>query len=183
MDWYTIVKLLHVTAAVIWLGGGFMMLVLGTRAERSGDAASMLHVMGSMAALGNLVFMPASALTLLTGLMMAWLWIGFGDLWIVIGLAGAAMTFLTGVLFLKPVGDRIAAMAAKEGPTPAVLAEGAKLIRIGKFDYSVMLVIIADMVIKPSWGDHAVIGVMGATVVLGALMFLMPRREVGPAAA
>jgi uncharacterized membrane protein len=183
MDWYSIVKFLHVAAAVIWLGGGFMLIVLSTRAERAGDRVAMMQNLGNMAALGNTLFMPASMATLVTGLTLAFVWIGFSDLWIVIALAGAASTFLTGVLFLKPVGDRIAAMVAKDGLTPAAIAEGAKLLRIGKFDYTVMLVIIADMVIKPSWGDHAVIGAMAATVVLGALLFLGPRRESGTAAA
>ncbi|MGE0500918.1 MAG: DUF2269 family protein [Rhizobiaceae bacterium] len=183
MDWYSIVKFLHVAAAVIWLGGGFMLIVLSTRAERAGDGAAMMHNLANMAALGNILFMPASMATLATGLALAFIWIGFTDLWIMIALAGAASTFLTGVLFLKPVGDRIAAMVAKDGMTPAAVAEGAKLLRIGKFDYTVMVVIIADMVIKPSWGDQAVIGAMAATVVLGALIFLGPRRAGDAAAA
>jgi hypothetical protein len=53
------------------------------------------------AALGNVLFMPASLATLVSGLAMAWFWVGFSDLWVVIGLAGAAATFLTGVLLIK----------------------------------------------------------------------------------
>ena len=183
MDWYSTVKFLHVTAAIIWLGGGFMMIVLSTRTERSGDSQAMLMNLGNMAALGNLLFMPASIATLASGLVMAGLWTGFSDLWIIVGLAGAASTFVTGALFLKPAGDRIAAMAARDGATAAVLAEGGKILRIGKFDYTVMLVVIADMVMKPTWGDHAILGAMGAVISLGALLFLAPRRVSGEASA
>lgn len=182
MDWYSIVKFLHVTSAIVWLGGGFLLIVLGIRAQRSGDPQAMMYHLRNTAALGAILFMPASLATLLTGLALAWLWTGFADLWIVIALAGAASTFLTGALFIKPVGDRIAAMMDKSGVTPAVLQEGGRLLRIAKFDYAVMLVMIADMVLKPTGSDPAILGAMAAVVVVGALVFLVPRRPSTPLA-
>jgi len=183
MDWYSIVKLVHVTSAILWLGGGFVVILVSVRAQRSGDPHSLLVNMRNTASLGTILFMPASLATLATGILLAALWIGFSDLWIMIGLAGAASTFLTGVLFLKPVGDRLTAMVAKDGVTPAVIEEGGRLLRIAKFDYTVMLVIIADMVLKPTASDPAILGAMGALIVAGALLFLVPRRETPPIAA
>jgi len=29
MDWYSIIKFLHVSSAVIWIGGAFIMVILG----------------------------------------------------------------------------------------------------------------------------------------------------------
>jgi uncharacterized membrane protein len=183
MDWYSIVKFLHVTSAILWLGGGFVLVLLAVRAERSGDPQALMLNIRNTAALGMVLFMPASLATLLTGIMLAALWTGFSDLWIMIGLGGAAATFLTGLLFIKPVGDRLNAMVAQNGVTPAVLEEGRKLLRIAKFDYTVMIVIIADMVLKPTASDPAILGAMGALIVAGALLFLVPRRETPPIAA
>ncbi len=180
MDWYSIVKFLHVTSAILWLGGGFVLILLAVRAERSGDASALMLNLKNTAALGAILFMPASLATLVFGILLAWLWTGFSDLWIMIGLAGAASTFLTGVVFIKPVGDRLSAMVARQGVTPTVVQEGRKLLRIAKFDYTVMLVIIADMVLKPTADDPAILGAMGAAVVAGALLFLVPRREQTP---
>lgn len=183
MDWYSIVKLLHVTSAILWLGGGFVLILVSVRAERSRDPQALMFNMRNTAFLGKILFMPASMATLATGILLAALWTGFSDLWIVIGLAAAVSTFLTGVLFIKPVGDRLDAMIAKDGVTPAVFEEGGKLLRIAKFDYTVMLVVIADMVLKPTASDPAILGAMGALVVVGALLFLVPRREAPPIAA
>lgn len=179
MDWYSIVKFLHVLAAVVWLGGGFAMILIAVRAERSGDDEALIFNLRNTAALGNILFMPASLATLVFGLLMAFLWTGFSDLWIIIGLAGAAATFVTGAGFIKPASDRIAALVAREGATPAVLAEGRRLLDIAKFDYAVMLVIVADMVFKPGPSDYAVLGAMAAAVVLAAVLFLLPRRQTG----
>jgi len=183
MDWYSIVKFLHIVSAVLWLGGGFVLILLSVRAERSGDADALVLNLRNTAALGNILFMPASLATLLFGILMAWLWTGFTDLWIVIGLVGAGMTFFTGVVFMKPGSERIAALVEKSGVTPAVLAEGRKLLSIAKFDYAVMMVVIADMVLKPGTGDYAILGAMAAVVLVAAALFLLPRREGGIATA
>jgi uncharacterized membrane protein len=183
LDWYSIVKFLHITAAIVWLGGGFLIIIMGIRAQRSGDPQQLMYHLRNTAALGAILFMPASMLTLVFGLILSWLWTGFSDLWIIIGLVGAGMTFLTGALLIKPIGDRIAVMMEKDGITPAVQLEGNKLLRIAKFDYTVMFVVIADMVLKPSESDPAILGAMAAIIVVGALMFLVPWRPRPPVAA
>ncbi|HTV70682.1 MAG TPA: DUF2269 family protein [Rhizobiaceae bacterium] len=183
MDWYSIVKFAHVFAAILWLGGGFTILIMGALAERSGPDA-MLANLKTTNALGLLLFMPASLATLITGLVMATVWTGFSDLWIIIGMAGAAWTFVTGAFFIKPVGEKIQALVETEGMSPAVLEMGRRLTRVARFDYAVMVVIIADMVMKPGWGDYAILGAMAAWLILAAVYLNLPRSEHGaPAAA
>lgn len=167
MDLYSLVKLLHVVAAVLWVGGGFALMLLAARADRAGDTQGMLQVMRSVGELGNRLFMPASLVTLLLGLVMCWFWVGFRDLWIVIGLAGYATTFLVGTLVFKPSADRMSALIAREGVTPAVLDQGRRILKVARFDYAVMLVIVADMVLKPTAADVPILLAMAAVLGLG----------------
>lgn len=168
MDWYPIVKFLHVVAALLWVGGGFTLIMLGARADRAGDTEGLLRTMRAIADLGNRLFMPSSLATLLLGLVMCWFWVGFGDLWIVIGLAGYLVTLLVGVLVFKPTADRLMTMIAADGPTPAAIAQARRIVRVARFDYSVMAVVIADMVLKPTIADTAVLAAMGMIVLAGA---------------
>ncbi|TJV28319.1 MAG: hypothetical protein E5X87_35395, partial [Mesorhizobium sp.] len=96
-------------------------------------------------------------LTLAFGLIMCGFWVGFSDLWILIGLAGYATTFCIGMFVFKPTADRMAGMIAKDGVTPAALAQGQRILSAARLDYSVMLVIIADMVLKPTLNDVTIL--------------------------
>jgi uncharacterized membrane protein len=177
MDWFSIIKLLHVTSAIIWLGGGFLLVLLAIRADRAGDTPELIGILRTVAQMGNLVFVPASLATLIFGLIMTWFWVGFAELWIVIGLAGYASTFLMGTLVLKPSADRMLAIVDREGATPAALLYGRRILRAGKFDYVVMFVILIDMVMKPAMQDQAVLAAMAAILAVGAaLVFGAPGR-------
>lgn len=177
MDWYSLVKFLHVVAAVLWLGGGFALMLLAVRADMAGDTAGTLQAMGAVGQLGNRLFMPASLMTLLFGLIMCIFWVGFSDLWIMIGLAGYATTFLVGTLIFKPTADRMGGMIAKEGVTPAVLDVGRRILRVARFDYSVMLIIVADMVLKPTASDTGILVAMLLVLALGSFAAFVPSRE------
>lgn len=124
MDWYPIVKLLHVVAATIWVGGGFTMILVGTLADRANDQETLMALLKATAKLGKLLFMPSSLATLVSGLIMTSVWTGFSELWVIIGLCGYAAAFVTGTFVLKPWTQKIAAMLARDGITPAAVALG-----------------------------------------------------------
>jgi uncharacterized membrane protein len=168
MDWYLIVKFLHVMMALIWVGGGFAMMVNGTLADRAGDDEATMRAIRLSSDLGGLLMMPSSLLTLVSGLVMCWFWIGFTDLWIIIGLAGYAATFLIGLLIFKPTSERLAATVERDGITPAALSDGRGMMKIARFDYAVMLVVVADMVMKPTSADTVVLTAMVLVLLVGA---------------
>lgn len=167
MDFYAILKFIHVVAAILWVGGGFTLLMTGVTADRAGDTEGTIKAMQSTARLGGLLMMPSSLVTLLTGLAICWFWLGFSDLWILIGLAGFTATFLVGIFFFKPVSERLAAMVEAEGVTPTALALGRRIMQVARFDYAIMLVIVADMVLKPAASDIAVLAVFAAIALVG----------------
>jgi uncharacterized membrane protein len=185
MDWYSIVKFCHIVSAVVWVGGGFALMLLALRGERANDIEAMLLAMRATGELGNRLFAPMSMLTFASGFAMCWFWVGFSDLWIVIGLAGYFTTFTVGMTVFKPTADRMAGMIAADGVTPQVLGLGQRVLRFARLDYSVMLVIVADMVLKPTAQDAFVLGGMATVLAAGIAMALglVGSRRLTPAAA
>jgi uncharacterized membrane protein len=185
MDWYSLVKFLHVASAVVWVGGGFALALLALRGERANNIEAMLVAMRATGELGNRLFAPMSMLTFAFGFILCWFWVGFSDLWIVIGLAGYLTTFTVGMTVFKPTADRMAGMIAAEGITPRVLELGQRMLRFARLDYSVMLVIVADMVLKPTAADVVVLGAMATVLAVGVAMALgvVGSRQLTPAPA
>lgn len=183
MDFYSLVKFLHVVASILWVGGGFVLILLAVRAERAGNVDGMLQSMRAVGELGNRLFAPMSMATLVLGLIMCWFWVGFRDLWVMIGLAGYATTFLIGTRIFKPTADRMAGMIARDGVTPAVLEQGRRILRVARFDYAVMLVIIAAMVLKPTLSDLPVLAGMAVVLAAGAWAAFGKQRQPVPSMA
>jgi hypothetical protein len=158
-------------------------MLLAVRADRAGNIEGVLQAMRATGELGNRFFAPMSMLTLLFGLIMCGFWVGFSDLWVLIGLAGYTMTFCIGMFIFKPTADRMAGMIARDGVTPAALAQGQRILRAAHFDYSVMLVIIAAMVLKPTVHDIVILAGMALVLATGVALAVGKGRRMVPSAA
>jgi uncharacterized membrane protein len=149
--WYALFKWIHVTFAVVWIGGGAFITILAIRAQRSGDTAEILTIARQAAFAGEKIFAPAGLIVFLMGIamMLNFDW-GWGTFWIDAGLVGYAATFITGVAVLSPLAKQIASAGAEKGPDhPETLALINKILLIARVDLSVLLLVIADMVTKP----------------------------------
>jgi uncharacterized membrane protein len=150
-NWYALFKLLHVTGAVAWVGGGLTLTILAMRAERSSDPSEMATIARQAAFVGERVFAPVGMLVFLMGIAMVinlhW---GWGTTWIVIGLVGYVITFLTGILVLGPQAKRIGQLIASKGPgAPETQAAIQRILLIARIDVGVLLLVVADMILKP----------------------------------
>jgi uncharacterized membrane protein len=180
VDWYTLFKFLHVAAAIIWIGSGFGLVVLGIAARRSPDRDAYLRVIQQVIFLAPRLFVPSSLAALVFGVLAAWMW-GLGWLWIWIGIIGFAATFSTGNFLIRPRADKIGAMMASQGYSDAAATElGEEVLAIAKFDYLMLFVVVADMVFKPGWSEWPFLLVMILVLLGGATAFLMPviRKEM-----
>ena len=75
---------------------------------------------------------------------------GWGKFWVVAGLVGYGVTFVTGVAMLSPLAKRIDALMADKGPTaPETQAAIQRILLVARFDVAVLLLVVADMVTKP----------------------------------
>lgn len=182
MDFYTAFKFLHVLCAIAWVGGGLTLLTASMLAQRASDQNGLFAGLNVMNRLGKSWFVPASLLTVVFGAITATLGGMWGQFWVILGLVGFASTFLTGLLLIEPTGRRIGGMI-EAGDLAGATAAGQRLLTISKFDYTVMLMVIVDMVLKPVWGDWLVLGPMAVVVIAGAIGFLVPALSRTPAAA
>jgi uncharacterized membrane protein len=96
MSWFQVLLFVHVAMAVAWVGGAFMLLVLGFRYSQSDDRSRMASFGQDIEWVAQRVFTPASLITFVTGVWMVVDsdFYGFGDDWIVMGLLLYATTFL-----------------------------------------------------------------------------------------
>ena len=150
-NWYSLFKAVHVTFAVLWVGGGLVLTILALRAERGMDPNDIVNIARYAAFVGERIFAPAGLIVFLMGIAMMintnW---GWGKFWVIVGLLGYASTFLTGIGVLNPLTKQIDASSAEHGPTaPQTIALIKKTLLIVRIDVAVLLIVVLDMVTKP----------------------------------
>jgi uncharacterized membrane protein len=149
--WYALFRSVHIVLAVVWVGGGVLLTILGLRAERSTDPTEMATLARQAAFAGERLFAPAGGLVLLAGIaMMLNTNSGWGKFWIDAGLLGYAITMVTGMAVLSPLARKIDALLAEQGPSaPETQAAIQRILFVARIDVTVLLLVVLDMVTKP----------------------------------
>jgi len=175
VTWYEFLLFVHITAAVIWLGGAFTFQMYGFVVRRGGDPEEMARFAGRAGSLAERMFVPASLVVILAGigLMIEGNW-DWGQLWVIFALVTFAASFLTGVLVISPIAKRIPVV----GPTtPAGQALIERLFTILRIDLCFMYAIVFAMVVKPTTDDGWTIAIAAAALVVLTVVFLAPLRS------
>ena len=150
MTSYELWLFLHITAAIVWIGGALTAQVFGVLAQRSGDPMRSAAFGRDMAFVGPKVFLPASIVVLVTGALVTedgnWDW---SEPFILLGLVGGLGVALIGFGYLTRAMGSAGARMAQEGPSPALVAEVNRLVLIGRLLLLVLFVIVFVMVVKP----------------------------------
>ncbi len=175
MTWYEFLLFVHLTGAIIWIGGGFLFQVYGMVELRSGDAAAIARFAGNAGRIGERLFTPTSVIVVLAGIGLMingdWPW---GRLWVVFSLVAFTGSFLLGAGVLGPTAKRIEAVGPQ---TP----EGQRLIRrifaLIRVDLLFLFAIVFAMVVKPTGDDVLLIVVMAVILVVGAAISLRGLSE------
>ena len=149
--WYGLFKAIHVTSAVLWVGGGLMLTILAIIAERSTDPVQIANVARQAATVGEKFFAPIGLITFLMGLAMMFNtnW-GWGKFWVVVGLLGYLATFGVGIALIAPTVKKVHAAIEANGPThPDSIALIKRVMLISRIDGALLLIVVLDMVTKP----------------------------------
>jgi uncharacterized membrane protein len=150
---YAIYLALHVVAIVIWVGGDVTLTTLGVVFERKrdGEALAALGKMGGW--IGPRLYTPVlfAAFGLGIALVEKGHW-GWHHFWIDFPLVGWGVSATVGVGFVGPELGRIGAAAERLGPdSPEVGKRVTRLFTVFRFQTALLLLIVVDMVAKPSF--------------------------------
>jgi uncharacterized membrane protein len=141
----------HVLMAIIWVGGGIALQILGTRIYRAGNRERLYEMAGDFEFVGTRVFTPASLLLLGLGIWMVIIgpW-NFGMIWIDLGLVMFGYSFVSGAFYLGPQVARVKAIAATEGSgSQQVAVLIRRLFVVHRVELTFLVLIVLDMVTKP----------------------------------
>ena len=182
MNLSELLTFLHIAAAIIWLGAGFLLAVLVFAAERAGDRAREGAYHRDVAWLAPRLFIPSSMATLIFGILLVidgdW---GFDQLWITVALAGWAISFSLGFFYFRPEGERIGGLVEEHGPGhPEVAGRLHRLNIVDRMQVTLLFLMVADMVVKPSGDDGGVL-VAGAAILAAVVVLGLAGIRRGPA--
>ena len=182
MTLYEFLLFIHVTASIVWIGAGFLSLVLATTYDRESDEAAITRFLHDQEWLAMRLFVPASLIVVVFGIAMviesdAWT---FEYLWIVLGLVGYAATFVTGFFLIRPASERIGAEMKQQGGrlTPQLRVRIRKLIVMARVDYVTFALVVLDMVVKPTGDDSGVLIAMALILAAGIAYILVSLRAI-----
>lgn len=182
MSAYELYLLLHMVAAIVWIGAAFVILLLATRARATRDRARIAAVVEDGDWLGLRLFLPANVVVLVSAILLVheggW---GYGALWIRLGLVGFAVSFLSGALFFGPGWGRLRRDGDEIGAA-AVEAEMRRLLFGAWLDVGWLLAIVFVMTVKPTSGEWHALAVAAAIPLAFALVALALLRNPEPVA-
>lgn len=146
-----ILKLVHIVAVIVWIGGEIMLSVLFARARSARDEGALRGLLSQGSFLGRAVFSPAAVITLAAGV-----WLGiegdydFGEAWISIGFVAVAVGAILGMAFYGKIFERSLAAVESEGIDGAGTRAGLDRLRaVSSVVLLVLLVAVWAMVFKP----------------------------------
>ena len=173
MDFSTLLKFAHICAAILWVGGGFAVIIAGILLAGRSTAETQLAVVRATVLLAPRLFVPASIFTLASGVALlfvaGWGWQPFT----ILGLAGVIFTAGFGALVLGPSCEKALKTADAWGAVSA-LPILRRTQRLAMMDYAVQFAIIFLMVAKPGWQDVAILSGLASIIALAALAALRP---------
>ncbi len=143
------IHLLHILSAFVWVGGGFVLSILGARARASKDPNAIAEFGQTLAYLGTRVMTPAVIGTLVFGVWMVLMsseW-NFRQFWVLLAIGLFILAFLIGAVYLGQVGTQLQRLTTEAGLNAQALLTrwlvGYRVVLL------VLLIIVWDMVFKP----------------------------------
>lgn len=150
---YDLIKYIHIVAAIVWVGGAVTTQLFALRAVASRDPTDVPRIGRMIEFIGLRVFLPASLVLFVAGVIMTIQRWSFTQTWISIAVVLWLASALVGALYLGPTSKKVAELFEAEGPTSTAgraLMDRAFL--VSRLELVSFAVIVALMVFKPGAG-------------------------------
>jgi uncharacterized membrane protein len=149
MTWYEFWLFLHLTAAIVWIGGAAAVQVFGILTKRAADPAKTAFFAGNVSWTVMRVFLPSALVVLVAGVGLTengnWDW---GEPFIVYGLLFWVLVALVAFGYLGRAMGAAGARLASEGPSPALALRMRNLVWLPRALLVVLLTIVFMMTVK-----------------------------------
>ena len=152
LNWYAVLKYIHVVSVVIWIGGLTGLVIATWKIAREKNRALLATLLNQTNAYAQGVAGPAAGFVLLTGLTMVWLGhIGFNTFWVWFGYGGVLVQAVVGGFVIRKRSMELLALASTSSGDDAALAAASRRLRNAQVIYLILFaIVIAGMVVKPT---------------------------------
>jgi uncharacterized membrane protein len=114
---FTILKFLHISGAIVWIGGVATLTVIYVRMARTQDSAAVTALSQVSGFAGQVLVGPATMLTLLAGIATAaTAGFDFGMLWLSWGFIAIILSIALGATFIRRITVEMGRLAANGAP-------------------------------------------------------------------
>ena len=148
---YEFLLTIHVLAAIVWVGGGTAMHILGRRVLKRGDGKEIYEFSQEINTVSLRLYAPTSLVLLIAGILLVnEAGYEFSQLWITLGFLGWIFSFLVGIGYYGPKDKKLQALVAAEGPTaPGVVENVRQALMVNSFEILILVLVVIDMTVKP----------------------------------
>jgi uncharacterized membrane protein len=145
--WLTV----HILCAVVWVGGGLAIHILGGMYARADDVPAMIGFNRRAVSVGNRLYAPAAVVLLIAGILLVeevgYEW---SATWVTLGVLGWIFSFLVGILFYPREIGKIDAAVDSDGLSPAAAAASIRrVLLVNSVELMILLLVVVDMAVKP----------------------------------
>jgi len=147
---YQVYLSIHILCAVLWVGGGTVLVLQVLRAQRERRPERLAEIAGDAEWIGSRVFAPLSLVLVIFGFLLVskgdWQW----HFWLIWGMVFWVVSFLAGAAFLGPQAGRIKKLTDERGPTDTEVQRLiGRVLLVARIDNVLLLLVVLDMALKP----------------------------------
>jgi uncharacterized membrane protein len=142
---------IHILCAVVWVGGGVSVHVLGRLTVKRGDPEQIVAFNRDAVKLGNVFYAPLAIVLIIAGVLLVEdVGYGYGDLWITLGFLGWLFSLALRIGFYPWQARKVEAAVTGGGPAaPEAQATIGRILLVNSIEIAILLLVIVDMAIKP----------------------------------
>jgi uncharacterized membrane protein len=148
---YELWLVIHILCAVIWVGGGVSVHVLGRWTTKRGDPEQIVAFNRDAVKISNVLYAPLAIVLIVAGvLLVEEVGYAYDDLWITLGFVGWLFSLALGIGFYPRQVRKIDKAVSEEGPASAD-AHGriGRILLVNSIEILVLLLVVVDMAVKP----------------------------------
>jgi uncharacterized membrane protein len=141
----------HIVCAVIWVGGGVSVHVLGRWTAKRGDPEQIVAFNRDAVRISYVLYAPLAIVLIVAGvLLVEEVGYGYDDPWITLGFLGWLFSLALGIGFYPRQARKIDRAVSEEGAASAdAQARMGRILLVNSIEILVLLLVVVDMAVKP----------------------------------